>query len=451
MKNSKSSKSFPYHYENPDHEQSLVSQGYSTVEEAIKAIQNGEMVIVADDEDRENEGDLVCAAQKVTDDIINFMASEGRGLICLTLTPETCDQLQLYPMVSQGNDLYSTAFTVSVDAAPKYGVTTGISASDRANTIKVAVAPDAVPSDLRRPGHIFPLQSKPGGVLERVGQTEASVDLARLAGLHPSGVICEILNPDGTMARRNDLFAFAQKFNLKFITVAQLINYRLRHERMVVREAEATLPTRFGEFQVIAYRNALDGHEHLALVKGNVGMPADTGIDETDQLPLVRVHSECLTGDILHSLRCDCGFQLHAALEQINDYGKGVLVYMRNHEGRGIGLANKIKAYELQDSGMDTVEANLEMGFPADLRHYGVGAQILLDLGIRQFNLLTNNPRKLRGLEGYGLQLVDRVPIISDTNRHNEQYLKAKQNKLGHLLNFASEDPLLKPVSSPHE
>lgn len=414
-----------------EHEQAILEQGFDPVEDAIAAIANGEMVIVADDEDRENEGDLVCAASKVTPEIINFMASEGRGLICLTLTPETCNKLQLYPMVNQNNDPFGTAFTVSIDASPKYGVTTGISAADRANTIKVAIAPDAIPSDLRRPGHIFPLQSKPGGVLERVGQTEASVDLSRLAGLHPSGVICEILNPDGTMARRNDLFVIAKKFNLKFITVAQLINYRLRNERMIEREAHAKLPTRFGEFEVYSYRNTLDGYEHLALVKGNVGMPED------DKPPLVRVHSECLTGDILHSLRCDCGFQLHAALQQINDYGKGVLVYMRNHEGRGIGLANKIKAYSLQDEGMDTVEANLQMGFAADLRHYGVGAQILLDLGIRKFNLLTNNPRKLRGLDGYGLQIVDRVSIISDTTQHNETYLRTKQDKLGHLLDLS--------------
>lgn len=407
---------------------------FSPVEEAIAAIANGEMIIVADDEDRENEGDLICAAEKITAEHINFMASVGRGLICMTLTPEQCQKLQLTQMVFQNTDPMGTAFTISVDASPKFGVTTGISAQDRAKTIQVAVAPDVVPSDLRRPGHIFPLQAKPGGVLERVGQTEASVDLSRLAGLHPSGVICEILKPDGTMARRNDLVKIAIEHNLKFITVAQLINYRLRKERMVTREAEATLPTRFGDFRVVSYRNTLDGFEHLALVKGNVSI-------KDEQLPLVRVHSECLTGDILHSLRCDCGFQLHAALEQINTYGKGVLVYMRNHEGRGIGLANKIKAYELQDQGLDTVEANLEMGFPPDLRHYGVGAQILLDLGIQRFNLLTNNPRKIRGLDGYGLEIVDRVPIVSATTEHNKEYLQAKQDKLGHLLNFSPSHP----------
>ncbi len=407
---------------------------FSTVEEAIEAIRNGEMVIIADDEDRENEGDFVCAAEKVTPEIINFMALEGRGLICLTLTPELCDKLELTQMIVPSPDPMGTAFTVSIDAAPKYGVTTGISASDRAVTIQVAVAPDAVPSDLRRPGHIFPLRSKPGGVLERVGQTEASVDLARLAGLKPAGVICEILNPDGTMARRNELFKIAREHGMKFITVAQLIAYRLEKESMVERTADAELPTRFGDFRVIAYRNKIDNSEHLALVKGD--------LDAKDgKVPLVRVHSECLTGDVLTSLRCDCGDQLHAALAAINDYGKGVLVYMRNHEGRGIGLLNKIKAYSLQDDGMDTVEANLEMGFNADLRHYGVGAQILLSLGIQSFNLLTNNPRKIRGLDGYGLEILDRVPLAGMAGEHNAHYLKTKQGKLGHLLDLAETQP----------
>ncbi len=403
---------------------------FSSVEEALEAIANGEMIIVADDEDRENEGDLVCAAEKITPEIINFMAMEGRGLICMTLTEELCERLELSQMVYPNRDLMGTAFTVSVDASPKYGVTTGISAADRAKTIQVAVAPDAVPSDLRRPGHVFPLRSKPGGVLERVGQTEASVDLARLAGLTPAGVICEILNPDGTMARRNDLFKLAEKFNLKFITVAQLINYRLQKEQMVVRNAVANLPTKFGEFQVYAYTNKVDGTEHLALAVGE--LTADDG-----RAPLVRVHSECLTGDVLHSMRCDCGDQLDAAMKAIQEYGKGALVYMRNHEGRGIGLGNKIKCYELQDTGMDTVEANLEMGFPPDLRHYGVGAQIILDLGITAFNLLTNNPRKIRGLDGYGLKILDRVPLTPGSNCHNEHYLKTKQEKLGHLMDTA--------------
>lgn len=402
---------------------------FSTVEEAIEAIRNGEIVIIADDEDRENEGDFVCAAEKVTPEIINFMALEGRGLICLTMTPEMCDKLQLFQMISHSTDPMGTAFTVSVDAAPKFGVTTGISASDRATTIQVAVAPDAVPADLRRPGHIFPLRSRPGGVLERVGQTEASVDLSRMAGLKPAGVICEILNPDGTMARRNELFEIARRFNLKFITVAQLINYRLQTENLVVREAEASLPTKLGDFKVIGYRNKLDFSEHLALVKGDVDV-------EDDVIPLVRVHSECLTGDVLSSLRCDCGDQLHASLAAIDAHGKGVLVYMRNHEGRGIGLLNKLKAYALQEQGLDTVEANLEMGFLPDLRQYGVGAQILKDLGLRAFNLLTNNPRKIRGLDGYGLQILDRVPISSVPHVHNQDYLQAKQEKLGHLLNL---------------
>lgn len=418
-----------YQTDRPDETTSL----FSTVEEAIEAIRNGEVVIVADDEDRENEGDFICAAEKITPEIINLMAAEGRGLICLTLTPETCDRLALSQMISPSQDPLGTAFTVSIDASTKYGVTTGISAKDRAVTIQVAVAPDATPSDLRRPGHVFPLRARPGGVLERVGQTEASVDLARLAGLHPSGVICEILNPDGTMARRNELFEIARRLNMKFITVAQLINYRLRKESMVTREAVADMPTLYGDFKVYAYRNQIDNSEHLALVKGDVSREA---CEADGHLPLVRVHSECLTGDVLGSLRCDCGDQLQAALKTIDEHGKGALVYMRSHEGRGIGLLNKIKAYALQENGLDTVEANLEMGFSADLRNYGVGAQILLDLGIQSFNLLTNNPRKIRGLDGYGLEVVDRVPIPSLPHAHNQRYLKTKQEKLGHLLHM---------------
>lgn len=406
---------------------------FSTVEEAIEAIRNGEVVIVADDEDRENEGDFICAAEKITPEIINLMAAEGRGLICLTLTPETCDRLALSQMISPSQDPLGTAFTVSIDASTRYGVTTGISAQDRAVTIQVAVAPDAMPSDLRRPGHVFPLRARPGGVLERVGQTEASVDLARLAGLHPSGVICEILNPDGTMARRNQLSEIATRLNMKFITVAQIINYRLQKESMITREAVAEMPTLYGDFKVYAYRNQIDGSEHLALVKGDI---SQTAAKKDDLLPLVRVHSECLTGDVLGSLRCDCGDQLHAAMRAIDAHGKGALVYMRSHEGRGIGLLNKIKAYALQESGLDTVEANLEMGFSADLRNYGIGAQILLDLGIQSFNLLTNNPRKIRGLDGYGLEVVNRVPIPAIPHAHNTHYLRTKQEKLGHLLSF---------------
>jgi 3,4-dihydroxy 2-butanone 4-phosphate synthase/GTP cyclohydrolase II len=405
---------------------------FDSVEEAIEAFRQGEMVIIADDEDRENEGDFVCAAEKICAEGINFMVTEGRGLVCLTLTPELCDKLELFPMVSRNSDPLGTAFTISVDAATKFGCTTGISAHERALTIRVAVAPDAAPSDLRRPGHIFPLRARPGGVLERVGQTEASVDLARLAGLTPAGVICEILNPDGTMARRPKLTELAKQYNIKFITVAQLIQYRMRTERLVTREGEAVLPTRFGDFKVLAYRNQIDQSEHLALVKGDPTTWSTGGSDE--QPPLVRVHSECLTGDVLGSLRCDCGEQLAAALKAIDEAGKGVLVYMRSHEGRGIGLLNKIKAYALQDQGMDTVEANLEMGFPADLRQYGVGAQILNDLGIHAFNLLTNNPRKIKGLDGYGLQVLERVPLSMTAQIHNDRYLNTKRDKLGHLL-----------------
>lgn len=400
---------------------------FDSVEAAIEDIRQGKVVIVADDEDRENEGDFVCAAEKVTPEIINLMATEGRGLICLTLTPEHCRKLELNAMVYPSTDPLGTAFTVSIDGATKFGVTTGISAQDRAKTIQIAVAPDAVPTDLRRPGHIFPLEAKNGGVLERVGQTEASMDLARMAGLTPAGVICEILNEDGTMARRPELVKIAKKHGMKFITVAQMIRYRLRTETMVTREAAAMLPTHFGDFKVHAYINHMDGAEHLALIKGDVA--ADDG-----KLPLIRVHSECLTGDVLTSLRCDCGDQLHNAMQTISDYGKGALIYMRTHEGRGIGLANKIKAYNLQDQGMDTVDANKELGFPPDLRHYGVGAQIIRDLGIREFNLLTNNPRKIRGLDGYGLRIVDRVPIEMDANCHNQHYLSTKKAKLGHLL-----------------
>lgn len=402
---------------------------FNTVEEAIAAIARGEMVIIADDEDRENEGDLVCAADKVTPEIINFMAEKGRGLICLTLMPDWCERLGLYQMVSHNTDTKQTAFTVSVDAHPKYGVTTGISAFDRSMTIRVSVAPDAMPNDLTRPGHIFPLQAKPGGVLQRVGQTEASVDLARLAGCHPSGVICEILSRDGTMARRDELFEIAKEHNLVFITVAQIIAYRLRHERTVMREAKATLPTLYGNFEVVAYRNQVDGSEHLALIKGDLNNPPD------GKLPLVRMHSECLTGDVLGSLRCDCGSQLQTALATIDAHGVGALVYLRTHEGRGIGLVNKIKAYALQDDQhMDTVEANLHLGFPADLRNYGIGAQILMDLGLSQFNLLTNNPRKIRGLDGYGLTIVERIGMPMHVTDHNEEYLETKREKLGHIM-----------------
>lgn len=403
---------------------------FDSVETALAALRAGQLIIVADDADRENEGDLVGIAELMSPEQINFMAQEARGLICLTLEPDWCDRLELTPMVAQNTEAMQTAFTISIDAHPKFGVTTGISAADRATTIQVAVASDAVANDLRRPGHIFPLKARPGGVLERVGHTEASVDLARLTGCKPAGVICEILNTDGTMARRPELFAFAKTHNLPFITVAQLIAYRMQTERLVEREAETILPTLFGDFKIIAYHNKLDDGEHLAIIKGDI-----EDWDQTpEKAPLVRVHSECLTGDLLGSLRCDCGFQLHGALKQISDYGKGVVVYLRKHEGRGIGLVNKLKAYQLQDKGLDTVEANLALGFAPDLRQYGVGAQILRDLGIESFHLLTNNPRKLRGLEGYGLRLLERVPLQLPATAENAYYLATKRTKLGHLL-----------------
>lgn len=400
---------------------------FNTVEEAIEDIKAGKMVIVADDESRENEGDLVCAAEKVTPEIVNFMVTEGRGLICVPLTAERTQELQLRQMVEKNTESLGTAFTISVDAAPIFGVTTGISASDRATTIKVLANPNTRPSDLKRPGHIFPLEAKNGGVLKRVGQTEASVDLARLAGLYPAGAICEILNEDGTMARRDDLVKFAKKHNLKFITVAQIVRYRLKKERFVIREVVTKLPTAFGEFDIYGYLNTLDNSEHVALVKGN---PEEFG----DDTPLVRMHSECLTGDIFHSLKCDCGDQLCNSLELIEKEGKGVLVYIKAHEGRGIGLLNKLRAYALQEEGQDTVDANISLGFEPDLRDYGVGAQILLDLGIKKFRLITNNPKKIVGLEGYDLEIVDRVKLPVCVNKHNEKYLKTKCDRMNHIM-----------------
>ncbi|OGI01120.1 MAG: bifunctional 3,4-dihydroxy-2-butanone 4-phosphate synthase/GTP cyclohydrolase II [Candidatus Melainabacteria bacterium GWF2_37_15] len=399
----------------------------NTVEEAIQDIKDGKMVIVADNEDRENEGDLVCAAEKITPEIINFMIKEARGLICVPLTSERAKELNLNQMVHENTESHGTAFTVSVDASAIFGVTTGISAHDRAMTIKVLVDANSRPSDLRRPGHIFPLEAKKGGVLNRVGQTEASVDLARLAGLYPAGVICEIIKEDGTMARRDDLVKFAKKHDLKFITVAQLIKYRLRKERFVKRVIKAQLPTAFGDFDIYGYLNLLDNSEHVALVKGD---PEEFSNDT----PLVRMHSECLTGDIFHSLRCDCGDQLCNALEFIQKEGKGALVYIKTHEGRGIGILNKLKAYVLQEQGQDTVEANLSLGFEPDLRDYGVGAQILLDLGIKKFRLITNNPKKIIGLEGYDLEIVDRVELPVCKNKHNEKYLNTKRDKMEHLM-----------------
>ncbi len=394
------------------------------VEQAIADIRAGKLVIVADDENRENEGDLIGAAEKVTPEMINFMAMHARGLICLMLTPERCQALGLPQMAETNTETRETAFTVSVDAAPQYGVTTGISAADRATTIRVAIDPVTVPGDLRRPGHVFPLRARPGGVLQRVGQTEASVDLARLAGLYPAGVICEILNPDGTMARRLDLERFARTHGLPFITVAQLVAYRLANERLVHRVAEARLPTPFGEFRIIGYRNDVDPAEHVALVHGEVGDRSNV---------LVRMHSKCLTGDVFGSTRCDCGWQLHSAMRRIAAEGRGVVVYL-DQEGRGIGLLNKLRAYELQDAGHDTVSANQELGFKPDLRNYGIGAQILLDLRLSSIRVLTNNPMKLVGLEGYGLQIVERVPLEPAPSDENRAYLDVKRDKLGHLL-----------------
>ncbi len=396
---------------------------FGTVEQAIADIKAGKLILVADDEDRENEGDLICAAQLVTPELVNFMIRKAGGWICLALTGERADQLQLPQQSKDNNEEHRTAFTVSIDAAARFGVTTGISAQDRARTIQVAVDPATVPADLRRPGHIPPLRARDGGVLQRVGHTEAAVDLARLAGLYPAGVVCEVLNEDGTTSRRPQLEKFAEEHGLTFITVAQLVAHRLKSERLVHRVAEARLPTEFGVWKVIGYGNDVDGHEHVALVFGDV--------DEASTL--VRMHSKCLTGDVFHSLRCDCGWQLHTAMKTISDQGRGVIVYL-DQEGRGIGLLNKLKAYELQDTGIDTVEANEQLGFKPDLRNYGIGAQILLDLGLKKIRPLTNNPRKLVGLEGYGLEVEDRVAIVPIATDENSGYLDAKRDKLGHLL-----------------
>ncbi len=394
----------------------------ASIEEAIEDIRSGKMVILVDDEDRENEGDLTMAAQMVTPEAINFMATHGRGLICLSLTPEKIEQLKLSMMVRDNESPFNTAFTVSVEA--RKGVTTGISAQDRAVTIQTAVAHEAKPEDLVSPGHVFPLRARSGGVLVRTGQTEGSVDLARMAGMIPAGVICEIMKEDGSMARMPDLEVFAERFGLKIVTIADLISYRMRHESFVKREADVRLPTAFGEFRAVAYSNSVDNLEHVALIKGE--------ITSEDQV-LVRVHSQCLTGDVFGSRRCDCGDQLASALQRIEREGKGVLLYMMQ-EGRGIGLINKLKAYELQEQGCDTVEANEALGFAADLRDYGIGAQILADLGVRQMRLLTNNPKKMVGLEGYGLSVVEREPLEIAPHADNERYLRTKCVKMGHLL-----------------
>ena len=395
---------------------------FDTVENVLSDVREGKMVIVTDDEDRENEGDLLCAAEKITPQIVNFMATHGRGLICSPLSPEIAQRLELREMVQRNREAFSTNFTVSVDAAA--GITTGISAADRARTIQLLASPDTVSSHLVQPGHIFPLIAKPGGVLRRAGHTEAAVDLARLAGLQPAGVICEIMNKKGEMARLPELILFAKKHKLRVCTIAALIRYRRDQEKLVEKEQTIKMPTDYGDFDLHLYRSKLDGETHLALTKGTI----DDG-----QPVLVRVHSECLTGDVFGSRRCDCGTQLHLAMERIQKEGRGVLLYMRQ-EGRGIGLAAKIHAYKLQEQGMDTVEANLKLGFPMDLRDYGMGAQMLTDLGVRKLRLMTNNPRKVVGLQGHNLELVEQIPIKAIPNEHNANYLETKKKKMGHRL-----------------
>ncbi|MFA5055804.1 MAG: bifunctional 3,4-dihydroxy-2-butanone-4-phosphate synthase/GTP cyclohydrolase II [Dehalococcoidia bacterium] len=400
----------------------------ATIKEAIEDIRAGKYIIIVDDEGRENEGDLAIAAEKVDADAINFMAKYGRGLICMPVTGERLDELNIPLMVGENTSKHNTAFTVSIEAKKK--VSTGISAHDRAATVRAVIDPATRPEDIARPGHTFPLRAREGGVLVRAGHTEAIVDLARLAGLYPAGVICEIMNDDGTMSRLPQLEVFAEKHKLKIVSIADLIAYRRRHEKLVTRVAQANLPTRYGQFTAVAYKSTIDPDQHVALVKGDLS---------NEEPVLVRVHSECLTGDVFGSLRCDCGEQIEKALNIISDEGKGVLLYMRQ-EGRGIGLHNKIAAYALQDKGLDTVEANESLGFPADLRDYGIGAQILADLGVKKIRLLTNNPKKVIGLEGYGLQVVETVPLMVEPNPINLHYLETKQQKLGHILNLNSLD-----------
>jgi len=402
----------------------------SSVEDVLEDLRAGKMIILVDDANRENEGDFAIAAEKVTPDAINFMAKHGRGLICLALTNEKADALRLDPMTPVNTSPFQTAFTVSIEA--KRGVTTGISAADRSTTIQTAIKDDCRPDDLARPGHVFPLRARDGGVLVRAGQTEGIVDLTRLAGIKPAGVICEIMNDDGTMARMPELEKFAAQFDLKITSIAEIIRYRHRNEKLVERLVTVKLPTRFGKFDMHLYRSQIDEHAHLALTKGGIGTE-NAPKDLAERPVLVRVHSECLTGDIFHSRRCDCGDQLGAAMELVEKEGAGVILYMRQ-EGRGIGLENKLLAYKLQEEGMDTVDANVHLGFPADLRDYGIGAQILSDLGIKKIRLMTNNPRKIVALKGYDLHVVERIPLVVDAHKENINYLRAKRDKLGHLL-----------------
>ncbi len=401
------------------------TKGKVSAEQAIKAVQEGSLIIITDDEDRENEGDLMVAAEKVTPDIINFMAKYGRGLICLPLTKSRLKQLDLPLMVAENTASFKTAFTVSIDA--KKGVTTGISAHDRSHTIRVAIDTKTKPSDLARPGHIFPLEAKDGGVLERTGQTEASIDIARLAGLKQAAVICEIMNEDGTMARMPQLEKYSQTYDIPILTIADLIKYRMKTECLVEKIEEIPLPTKYGEFRLAIYEDTIHKENHIALVKGKIGK---------DDTTLVRVHSQCLTGDILGSKRCDCGDQLHQAMEMVEKEGKGVILYIINQEGRGIGLVNKIRAYAMQDKGLDTVEANQHLGFKPDQRDYGIGAQILVSLGVNKLRLITNNPRKFIGLAGYGLEIIERVPLEIPPSKSNINYLRTKKEKLGHLLDM---------------